>query len=209
MRSDKEFDSLLKSALTQNKEPDADTRQKVLAQWKENQNMDKKKWSVAVAAAACVLMTTVSVGATTLILNSKNTVESTEIAESQTKESYEDEYTTYIQSGAWKDDIADAELVSTSEKLEKNSSGAYECTYSEEADGASYETKYYIYDSQFVDNLAVEKYEVKYNSSEDSVNLIVRDEKDVEYEPSEDSTMIILVAEKTEDGTAKVKIYKK
>jgi hypothetical protein len=75
MRSDKEFDSLLKSALTQNKEPDADTRQKVLAQWKENQNMDKKKWSVAVAAAACVLMTTVSVGATTLILNSKNAVE--------------------------------------------------------------------------------------------------------------------------------------
>jgi hypothetical protein len=37
--------------------------------------MDKKKWSVAVAAAACVLMTTVSVGATTLILNSKNAVE--------------------------------------------------------------------------------------------------------------------------------------
>jgi hypothetical protein len=207
MRSDKEFERLLKSALTQKAEPDADIQRKVLTQWKENQNMDKKKWSVAVAAAAFVLMTTVSVGATTLILNNKSAVESTESAESQ--ESYTDEYTTYIQSGAWKDDIADAELVSTSEKLEKNESGAYECTYSEEIGGASYVTTDYIYDRQFVDNLAVSKKEVKYDTSEDSVSLTIRDEKDVEYEPSEGSVTMILVAEKEEDGTVQVKVYKK
>jgi hypothetical protein len=72
MRSEKEFERLLESALTQKVEPDADIQRKVLAQWKEKRNMNQKKWSIAVAAAACVLVATVSVGATTHYLNSRD-----------------------------------------------------------------------------------------------------------------------------------------
>jgi hypothetical protein len=192
MRSDNEFESLLKSALTQEAEPDAGIQRKVLAQWTENQNTDKKKWSVAVAAAACVLMTTVSVGATTLILNSRNTApEPTEMTESTESQGiFTDEYTTYILSGAWKDDIADAELVFTSEKLEKNSGGAYEFTYLEESDGASTQIMDYFYDRDFIDNLAVTKNEYSYT-------------------PSAGDFRLITVARKAADGTVQVEVYKK
>jgi hypothetical protein len=192
MRSDNEFEGLLKSALTQKAEPDAGIQREVLAQWTEHQNTDKKKWSVAVAAAACVLMTTVSVGATTLILNSRNTApEPTEMTESTESQGiFTDEYTTYIRSGAWKDDIADAELVFTSEKLEKNSSGAYEFTCLEESDGASTQIGNCFYDRDFIDNLAVTKNEYSYT-------------------PSAGDFRLITVARKAADGTVQVEVYKK
>lgn len=67
----RDFDDMMKSALTQNVEPDAGLQRKVLAQWKEKQNMKhSKRWTVAVAGAACVLALTVSVGAATRYLSS-------------------------------------------------------------------------------------------------------------------------------------------
>jgi hypothetical protein len=158
----------------------------------------KKKWSVAVAAAVCVLMTTVSVGATTHYLNNRDALqEATENADSASIESerielgsnMSDEYVTYITSGAWKDDIANAELVSTSEAVEKNENGAYEFTYSEESGDTSSQMTMYIMDMEFVGNVAVRKMELT-------------------YEPEEGSVHVTIVAEKQEDGTANIKVYK-
>jgi hypothetical protein len=196
MRSEKEFERLLTRALAQKAEPDADIQRKVLAHWKEKQNMDKKKWSVAVAAAACVLMTTVSVGATTHYLTNRDIVPETESTETVSQVSttlttnMSNEYVTYIQSGAWKDDIADAELVSSSDSVEKEENGSYKFTYSEESDGVSSQATDCIFDNEFVDNIAVRNTEFS-------------------YAPSDGSMTLYIVAEKNDDGTANIKLYKK
>lgn len=72
MKLDRELDSILHSALAQKVEPDADLQRQVLTQWKESQTMNRnKKWTAAVAAAACVLAVSVSVGAATRFLSNR------------------------------------------------------------------------------------------------------------------------------------------
>lgn len=71
-----QIDILLSRALTQQAEPDAALQRRVLDQWKERQGMNqKKKWTAAVAAAACVLALSVSVGAASRYLNSRQVAE--------------------------------------------------------------------------------------------------------------------------------------
>lgn len=72
MKLENELNCILSSALKLNVEPDAKLQRKVLRQWKESNRMSsKKKWCIAAAAFTCVLAVSVSVGAATRIMNSR------------------------------------------------------------------------------------------------------------------------------------------
>lgn len=75
-KDDRALDILLRRALAQQVKPSAELQQAVLSQWKEEQDMkQRKKWTAAVAAAACVLAVSVSVGAAGHYLNSREVAE--------------------------------------------------------------------------------------------------------------------------------------
>lgn len=75
-RDERELDILLSRALKQQAEPDEMLQRKVLSKWKERQEMRKnRRWTAAVAAAACVLAVSVSVGAAGHYLTSREVAE--------------------------------------------------------------------------------------------------------------------------------------
>ena len=75
-KADRQMDRMLSLALTQQAKPDAALQQRVCSQWKERREMNRnKKWMTAVAAAACVLAVTVSVGAANRFLSSQQVAE--------------------------------------------------------------------------------------------------------------------------------------
>lgn len=75
-RDERELDILLSQALKQQAEPDEMLQRKVLSKWKERQEMkNHKRWTAAVAACACVLAVTVSVGAAGHYLNNRQVAE--------------------------------------------------------------------------------------------------------------------------------------
>lgn len=75
-KDERELDILLSHALKQQAEPDEMLQRKVLSKWKEREEMrNNKRWTAAVAACACVLAVTVSVGAAGHYLSSRQVAE--------------------------------------------------------------------------------------------------------------------------------------
>ena len=71
-KSDEKLEELLKAALTLEMEPGEEVNRQILQSWKERNVMTKQKrksWKVAIAAAACVMLTGVTVGAAVHYLN--------------------------------------------------------------------------------------------------------------------------------------------
>ena len=78
--ADRQIDSMLSRALTQQADPDAALQRRICSQWKERREMNRnKKWMTAVVASACVLAVSVSVGAATRYLSSREVAEQFEM----------------------------------------------------------------------------------------------------------------------------------
>lgn len=74
--ADRQIDSMLSRALTQQAKPDAALQRKVCSQWKERREMNRnKKWMTVVVASVCVLVVSVSVGAATRYLSGREVAE--------------------------------------------------------------------------------------------------------------------------------------